>query len=57
MKGWKTWLGTSLIAIGTVLETLPILFEGQSAVGKLLLGLGAALTGVGIAHKLEKSKG
>ncbi len=56
MKGWKTWTGAALASIGGILKNLPDLFPGQEAVGEILLALGAALGGVGIAHKIEKGK-
>lgn len=54
MGGWKTKLGTAVIALGTVLRTIPQFFPGQQEVGEALIGLGAAITGYGIAHKIEK---
>jgi len=57
MKGWKTWLGTSLIAIGSAMKAFEGAVPELSAISVLLIGLGAALTGIGIAHKVEKAKG
>jgi len=55
ITGWKSITGMVLIAIGTVMTTIPPLFEGQESIGKTLIGLGAALGGIGIAHKIEKA--
>jgi hypothetical protein len=55
MKGWKTWAGSALIAVGTILTTIPPIFEAQHELGKVLIGIGASLTAVGIGHKVEKS--
>lgn len=55
MKGWKTWLGAGLVAIGGVLEGMPEMFPGQEAVAKALLAIGAAIGAVGLGHKIEKS--
>ena len=52
--GWKTIAGMVLVALGGALRAIPPLFEGQHDVGELLLTLGAALGGIGLAHKIEK---
>ena len=57
MSGWKTWLGTSLIAIGSAMKAFEGAVPELSVFSNLLIGLGSALTGVGIAHKIEKAKG
>jgi len=57
MKGWKTWLGTSLVAIGSGMVAFATVVPELEIIGQLLIGLGAALTGIGIAHKVEKAKG
>jgi drug/metabolite transporter (DMT)-like permease len=54
MSGWKTIVGSVLVAIGTLLVTLPPMFEGQATIGEVLLGFGASLGVVGIGHKLDK---
>ena len=56
MTGWKTWLGSALIALGGVLEGMPEMFTGQSAVAKALIAIGGAVAAVGIGHKIEKNK-
>jgi len=57
MTGWKTWLGTSLIAIGSAMKAFESVVPELATIGLLLIGLGGALTGVGLGHKLEKAKG
>ena len=44
-----------MVAVGGVLQSMPELFPGQSAVAAAMLAIGAALGGVGIAHKIEKA--
>lgn len=56
MTGWKTWTGAALIAIGTLLTTMPALFEAQKEVGEALIGFGVAIGSIGIGHKIEKAK-
>ena len=57
MKGWKTWLGMGLVAVGGILESMPEMFPGQHAVAKAVMAIGVAVGGVGIAHKVEKAGG
>ena len=57
MKGWKTWLGMSLVAVGTAMKAFEGAVPELAVFSELLIGLGAALGGVGIAHKIEKAKG
>ena len=53
MKGWKTWVGAVLIAVGHTMQTIfPDLYD----VGQTLQGLGVAITAVGIGHKIEKRR-
>jgi hypothetical protein len=54
MKGWKTLLGSLMVAAGTLLVCLPPYFPEQKDVGEALLGLGASLGVVGLGHKLDK---
>ena len=51
---WKTKLGSILLGIGGILESIPPMFPQQDMVAKLLLSLGAALGGVGLADKFNK---
>ena len=55
ISGWKTITGMVLVAIGGAMKAIVPLFEGQHEVANLLLTLGAALGGIGIAHKIEKA--
>jgi hypothetical protein len=50
MKGWKTYAGCAIVAAGAVLT-----FLGHDELGKMVLGVGAALGITGIGHKLDKS--
>jgi hypothetical protein len=61
MKGWKTKTGAALLAIGSVAPGIadacpnPEMATWILFAGKLLQGLGAALTAYGIGHKIEKA--
>jgi len=55
MSGWKTWLGMSLIAVGTAMQAFETVIPELVAIGDLLIGFGVALGGVGVAHKIEKA--
>jgi hypothetical protein len=55
LKGWKTWTGAVMVAIGGILQGMPELFPGQTSLATFLLSIGAALGGIGIAHKIEKA--
>jgi len=46
----------ALVAIGSALKAFAPAMNELSTIGELLIGLGAALGGIGIAHKIEKSK-
>ena len=49
--GWKTIVGSLLIAVGTLLTRLEPPWD---AVGQAIIALGIALGGIGVAHKLER---
>jgi len=51
MKGWKTWTGAALVAGSAVAR-----YFGQVEIAELLLGVGAAVSTIGIAHKVEKTR-
>ena len=51
MKGWKTWAGFVILVITSILKAVGIEIPGNA--GELV---GAGLTAIGIAHKLEKLK-
>lgn len=51
---WKTKLGAFILSAGLFLENFPGLFAGQEAVAKLLISIGTALGGVGVADKMNK---
>jgi len=59
LDGYKTKLGTSMVAVGVFLETVgafvPDLGPNIVTVGKALEGLGAALVAWGIGHKIDKN--
>jgi len=50
--GWKSIAGAVLIALGSVAKALP--YEWAEPAGQLMTQLGAALLGIGIAHKIVK---
>jgi len=52
MKGWKTWAGAALIAASAVLT-----FLGHGEIAGMIGTIGASFGLVGIAHKVEKTKG
>lgn len=55
MKGWKTLTGAALLAIGGALKVFGPVLPGEIAsIATLLETLGAALMGIGIAHKIER---
>ena len=54
VSGWKTITGMVLVAVGGAMQAIVPLFEGQHEIAKLLMTLGAALGGIGLAHKIEK---
>ncbi len=49
MKGWKTWLGVAVVAIGAGLNQ-----AGMVELAQTVMAVGAAIGVVGIGHKLEK---
>jgi len=51
MKGWKTWAAAALIGGVAAAEYMGM----DPALGKLILGLAAALGVVGLGHKIEKA--
>lgn len=51
---WKTKLGSILAGIGGILKALPNLFPSQEMIAELLISIGVALGGVGIADKVNK---
>ena len=51
MRGWKTWTGATMVGLAAALE-----FLGYGGIAEPIQQLGAALTGVGIAHKIQKIK-
>ena len=51
MKGWKTKVGASLIALGELVQAI---VPEYSDVGSFLKTMGSAVTAYGIAHKIEK---
>lgn len=51
---WKTKLGSILLGIGGILESLPPLFPEQDVIAKLFLSIGGMLAGVGVADKFNK---
>jgi hypothetical protein len=57
MKGWKTWVGAAIVGLSAALDALGDLFPGHglSEAAKVLVQLGAALTAIGIGHKIEKA--
>lgn len=50
MKGWKTWIGSVLMAGSAVAPVV-----GHPEIGVALVKLAAAFGLVGIGHKIEKS--
>lgn len=52
MKGWKTYAGAAIVAIGAVLRYL-----GYDDIAEAIMVFGGSLGLVGIAHKAEKIKG
>jgi len=51
---WKTKLGSILAGIGGIITALPPLFPGQEAVSQVLISIGVALGGIGVADKMKK---
>jgi len=60
MRGWKTWTGMALCAIGGILKTIGsagvIPAPLANEIGDLLISLGGPLGAIGVAHKIEKLK-
>lgn len=62
MTGWKSKTGAIAGAVGAALLAAvqvcpdPVLAEWLKFIGILLSGGGASLLGVGVAHKIEKTK-
>ena len=53
MTGWKSKLGAALIIASGFVKQLP--YEWADPTSELLAYIGAALLGVGVAHKIEKA--
>jgi len=51
MKGWKTWLGATMIGGAAVVE---IVIPGSSQAAYALRTVGEAVVAIGLGHKLEK---
>lgn len=49
MKGWKTWVGAAVAAIGAFLAAL-----GYDELSKAIIAFGGAIIAIGLGHKLEK---
>ncbi len=50
MKGWKTWLGVVVIAVGAGLNA-----AGLNEIAETVMAVGAAIGVVGVSHKIEKA--
>lgn len=50
MRGWKTWTGALIVAASAILQ-----YFGMQAEAAALLKIGAAMSTVGIGHKIEKA--
>lgn len=50
MKGWKTWAGAGITALGAGLNYL-----GYAELGDLVVKFGFALITIGVGHKIEKA--
>lgn len=61
MKGWKSKYGGILVAVGTTLGAsaavapTPEMQPWLVFLGILVGGVGTALLGIGVAHKIEKA--
>jgi hypothetical protein len=53
MSGWKTITGSIIVALSQTLQELGHPYEQWEQV---ILAIGVALAGTGIAHKLDKIK-
>ena len=51
MKGWKTWTGFGVMIASAILRAL-----GYEDIANTTATIGGAVTAVGVAHKIEKSK-
>ena len=56
LTGWKSKAGAALMGLGGILTSMApgLGWPDGAAIGQSLSAIGAALLGVGIAHKIEK---
>jgi len=52
MTGWKTKAGAALLAVGAFISAT---WPEFTDLAKAIEGVGVAVMGIGIAHKIEKS--
>lgn len=51
MKGWKTYTGAAIVALGSILP----LFGVDESICDAIKTIGGALATVGVGHKLDKA--
>lgn len=51
MKGWKTWAGAGILGVSAFLRA-----AGFEEYAQIVQTVGTAVLGIGLGHKLEKSK-
>lgn len=51
MKGWKTWAGAGVVGLAAAIH-----WFGYPELANGILMIGGAVLGIGIGHKIEKSR-